>query len=245
MSRLFLVIFLVCDLKVLAVERNKNSTSKVDMMVIENTTSPLVRASNNQCLLNSCPRGPLTCSDENGDTCPPGLFCEHGKCKCGIYPYGYLKCNGSQGSSIVLRSFCVNYDEQRNLTLVGNCLRVIDNKIKPGVDYASYVLYHQLPRSVHQLNREMCYSLKRTGALCGRCLPGYYSLAYSFNRTCIRCPNAGLNWFKYIMAAYLPLTLFYMLILFFKINATSSHLFAVVFFCQNMTVPFLVRRCTP
>jgi hypothetical protein len=43
------------------------------------------------------------------------------------------------------------------------------------------------------------------------------------------------------MAAYLPLTLFYLVIIFFKINTTSSVLFAVVYFCQTLTVPLLMR----
>ncbi len=238
--RLFLSIFLLCELEVLLVN-SYNDSKKENLLASEETTSSSLYSDDNQCLLNSCPHGPLPCSDEESDACPPGLFCKGGHCECGVYPNNYIQCDNSSHTSMVLRSFCVNFDEQRNLTLVGDCLRVIDRENKPGVDYASYVLYHQLPRSVHQLNEEMCQSLSRTGALCGSCQDGYYPLAYSFNWTCIQCPNIGLNWFKYVMAAYLPLTLFYILILFFKINATSSHLFAVVFFCQNMTVPFLVR----
>ena len=43
------------------------------------------------------------------------------------------------------------------------------------------------------------------------------------------------------MATYLPLTLFYIIILFFKINTTSSHLFAVVYYCQSLSEPVLLR----
>ncbi len=50
-----------------------------------------------------------------------------------------------------------------------------------------------------------------------------------------------LNWFRYIMAAYLPLTLFYVVILFFKLNITSSHLFAVVYYCQTLSMPMIWR----
>ena len=72
----------------------------------------------------------------------------------------------------------------------------------------------------------------RTGTLCGKCLPDQYPLAYSYDTSCIPCPHARWNWLRYIMAAYIPLTLFYLFIAFFKINITSSHLFSVVFFCQ-------------
>ena len=81
----------------------------------------------------------------------------------------------------------------------------------------------------------------RTGVLCGRCLPDHYPLAYSFNMNCIPCPHARWNWFRYIMAAYFPLTLFYFVIIFFKANTTSSHLYAVVYYSQLISMPYIVR----
>lgn len=90
----------------------------------------------------------------------------------------------------------------------------------------------------------MCRYMNRTGTLCGRCLPDYYPLAYSFNFSCIRCPHAHRNWLKYITAAYLPLTIFCIIILFFKINTTSSQLFAVVYYCQTISMPYVQRMVT-
>ena len=43
------------------------------------------------------------------------------------------------------------------------------------------------------------------------------------------------------MAAYLPLTLFYVVILFFKINVTSSYFLAVIVYCQSLSLPFFSR----
>jgi hypothetical protein len=43
------------------------------------------------------------------------------------------------------------------------------------------------------------------------------------------------------MAAYFPLTLFYIIILFFKVNTTSSQLFPVVYYCQTLSLPLIVR----
>ena len=94
---------------------------------------------------------------------------------------------------------------------------------------------------MHQLDYVMCGYYNKTGTLCGQCLPDHYPLAYSFNMTCIPCPHVHWNWFRYIMAAYLPLTAFCIVMLFFKVNITSSHLFAVVYFCQAITIPIVVR----
>ena len=33
----------------------------------------------------------LTCSEDQEDACPPGLFCEGGQCECGVYPNYIVK----------------------------------------------------------------------------------------------------------------------------------------------------------
>ena len=172
----------------------------------------------------------LTCS--NSSSCALGLFCRDGCCKCGDkYPDVKIKCSDARLS--VMRSYCVTSDEDSNTTFAGDCW----HSIKYPLD-RPLLLYHQLPLD---LNYTMCKSLKRTGTLCGRCLPDHYPLAYSFNMTCIPCPHARWNWFRYIMAAYLPLTLFYLVILFFRINVTSSYLFPVVYICQDLAMPLVLR----
>ena len=83
--------------------------------------------------------------------------------------------------------------------------------------------------------------MKRTGALCGRCQDNHYPLAYSFSLVCVQCHHIHWNWARYIMAAYLPLTLFYLIVLFLKVNVVSGHLHHVVLFSQAMSVPALSR----
>ena len=182
-------------------------------------------------LSGNCPNASLTCSDKKGVSCPPGLFCKEGLCECGVYPYKIVRCNGTL--AFIQKSDCATYSEDRNLTLAGSCISVLWN--------VSNVLYHPLPRTTNQLNGIMCNSTNRTGALCGRCLPDHYPSAYSYKMTCIPCPHARWNWFRYIMAAYLPLTIFYIVILFFKVNITSSYTYAVVYFCQSITAPIVAR----
>ena len=177
--------------------------------------------------------GLISCSKEVEGTCPPGLFCKGGYCKCGagyVYPY-FFQCSDSNVS--VLPKHCATFDSKHNIVQTGSCFYYHVKLQSP-----NGMQYHKLPSDIHQLNNITCNT--RDGPLCGRCLPDHYPLAYSFNLTCIPCPHAGLNWLWYIMAAYLPLTLFYFIIIFFKINITSSHLFAVVYYCQTIATPVLV-----
>ena len=176
------------------------------------------------CLKSHCNESLLMCSES--DSCPPGLFCEEGTCQCAdYYPHNIISCNGTASS--VLSGYCATWDTDRNITLTGACIYNFF-----WITSASYlnVLYREVPP-----NDVMCKLWNRTGALCGKCLPYHFPLAYSYNLTCIPCPHVGWNWFRYIMAAYLPLTLFYLVIFFFKINVTSSHLFVVVIYCQSLS----------
>ena len=182
----------------------------------------------------------LSCSSVYKDSCPPGLFCRKGHCECGkVYPENFISCNGTRSS--LFNYYCLTFDEDTKLTFVGQCIRAL-NRTKSRGNLASDTLYHLLPGNVSQLDARMCRPLNKTGTLCGRCLPDHYPLTYSFNMTCIPCPHAHWNWFRYIMAAYLPLTLLCIAVLFFKINTTSSHLFAVVYYCQTITMPLQIRN---
>ena len=196
--------------------------------VLENVTEASPSCS------TASPHKSLACSETS---CPPGLFCNEGRCECGKdYPYVF-ECAGSDAS--VLSRYCATFDFERNLTLVGACLFTL-NSTDFGGTFPGNTAYHLLPKTTKKLNT-LCHSYNRTGDLCGRCLPDHYPMAYSFNMTCIPCPHVRWSWFRYIMAAYVPLTCFYMIVIFFKINVTSSHLFAVVYYCQALSMPCLVR----
>ena len=65
-----------------------------------------------------------------------------------------------------------------------------------------------------------------------------FHLTCSFNMTCILCTHANRNLWRYVIAAYLPLTL---IIFFFMINIISTHLFAIIVVSQIATVPAVSR----
>ena len=173
--------------------------------------------------------------NDSGMECPPGLFCDNRTCKCAQYHYPYysIKCDEEKGTSALLDCYCATFDDSKNVTRVGACMYNC-NKNKNGVDN----VYDSLTRNDSMIT---CLSFNRAGALCGRCLQEHYPLAYSFNLTCIKCPHVGWNWGRYIMAAYLPLTLFCFFVLFFEINAVTSHLHPVIWCSQMISISALSR----
>ena len=164
----------------------------------------------------------------SSDFCSPWVYCDDGECQCGEAPNQILQCNIETNLSL-LDDNCLTYNKDKYVTEVGWCIFT---------SFKTNSSYTVLPRSLSELDDFMCGKLfNRTGTLCGKCKDGHYPLVYSFDMNCIQCPNGKANWWKYLLAAYLPLTIFYLVVLLFKINAASSSLYPFVFYAQMVSAP--------
>ena len=181
--------------------------------------------------VNNCEN---TSSLSNVPACTsPWTYCDSGTCKCADTE-GIL-CLPS-GQALVEAGYCVTYDEVQDLKQLGRC--VYNNAFK---DKIHKLLYHSLPGNVSELDDVMCGPFNRTGMLCGKCKDGYYPLVNSLDVNCVQCPNGWSNLWKFVMAVFLPLTVFYFIILLFRVNATSSQLHGFIYCCQGIALPSLVR----
>ena len=87
------------------------------------------------------------------------------------------------------------------------------------------------------MGSEMCIrDSHRTGLLCGDCEDGHSPFVLSYNLSCVRCPDGHKNWWKFILVCFLPLTIFYLFVVVFNVNVTSSHLHGVVWFSQVSSI---------
>jgi hypothetical protein len=159
--------------------------------------------------------------------CSPWVYCDHGKCECGEAPNQILQCDVGQNLSL-LDNNCLTYNEESHLTEVGRCIYTSINGVTP---------YTVLPRSLPELDNRLCGTFNRTGVLCSRCKNGHYPMVYSLDVNCIQCPKMKVNWLKYILVAYLPLTIFYVTVLVFKINVATSSLYPFVIYAQAVSLP--------
>jgi hypothetical protein len=169
----------------------------------------------------------------NSSFCSPWVYCDDDEqCKCGDIPNHILHCDTEKNISI-LGDNCLTYNEERNVTEMGMCMFTNMNNGRA---------YMVLPRSILELNEFVCGRLfNRTGTLCGRCKDDHYIQAYSFDVNCILCTNRRNGWWKYILAAYLPLTVFYLIVLLFKVNVAASNLFPFVLYAQAVSLPINAR----
>ncbi len=151
---------------------------------------------------------------------------------------GKLKCDENTQYLSVLDCYCMTYDPISESIDVGACVQNC-MKLEQHLEDALYHC-HTPPQknSLPSINEKMCEKkFNRAGRLCGKCLPGFSPLAYSYNLTCVNCTEGNRNMWKYFVFSLPPTTLFFFIILFFKINTTSSHLHGFVIFAQALVLP--------
>ena len=166
----------------------------------------------------------MICSDSN-------MWFED-ECKCGSTLQGIVQCDSDTGELGVLDCYCMtdHYTPKGKLIpVVGSCTFNCGNLSHSGIDR----VYHAAPSTCSQLNRK--------GTLCGQCLDGYTVPAYGYNFNCIRCNSDLQNWWLYLAYAFLPLTMFIVIILVFRINVVSPKLYVFVFAAQNISTPINLR----
>ena len=179
----------------------------------------------------------LSCNTDGA--CPTWFVCNsENNCQCGDTHDNAVICDELKESA-VLDCNCVTYDKQNQSTYAGLCFYNCQNSnLDKIIDY----VYTRLPRKPEELlNKSACSHFHRTGLLCGDCEEEHSPLVLSYSLSCVRCPDGHKNWWKVILAGFVPLTFFYVFIVVFNINVTSSHLHGVVWFSQALSTPAFVR----
>ena len=174
----------------------------------------------------------------NDSACPIWFICNAKKrCKCDKSQTDKIICDDTTQTSAIMNCNCVTYDKDKGSIYVGACLYNC-HSIKHTYDLA----IRRLPKNPEALlNNSVCRYFHRTGLLCGDCEAGHSPLVFSYNLSCVKCPDGHKNWWKFILAGFLPLTIFYFLILAFNINVTSSRLHGVVWYSQAVSMPSFIR----
>ena len=175
------------------------------------------------------------------DECPTWMYQanESENCICGIDNHHTVKCDQSVEKVYILDSYLMTYDEEVQEVVVGASLYGV------GLynDSSNYDIYHQVPKNKSQLNDYMCGQFNRKGRLCGECKEGYSPLAYTYSVHCMKCSEeeSRRNVFWFLGAAFVPLTIFYIIVVLFKFNANSPILHGFILYAQLASAPFVIR----
>ncbi len=100
----------------------------------------------------------------------------------------------------------------------------------------------KLPQDSSKLESVLCHSINRSGILCGRCMEGYGLFVNGYGLRCRPCPASkeSYNWIFYLMTEFLPVTIFFFIVILFNVSATSGPANAFVFFAQVLTTVFKI-----
>ena len=164
--------------------------------------------------------------------CPPWyvLGNDSSTCKCDVKKFkGILMCDKVEVK--VLDCYCATYDKSSSGMVVGSCFYNCESKSQ----FFHDALYHKT---------DVCMCEKtynRSGLLCGKCKAEMFPLMYSFNMTCIQCDSDAMNWVLFSLVATIPSTLFVILVLSLRVDATSSFLHGFILYSQAISVPTIMR----
>ena len=102
--------------------------------------------------------------------------------------------------------------------------------------------YVTLPIQAGKLGSEV-YAANRMGVLCGECSGSYAPSINDDAFSCVPCNSSQVigNIFKYIGIVYLPLVLFFLVIIFFNVQLTTGPANAFILFSQAIVTNFDTR----
>ena len=119
-------------------------------------------------------------------------------------------------------NLCMTYENETTIS-VGFC---------PYFDLSNYNISEpgliSLPDNISELNDYMCGSMNRKGTLCSECIDGHGPSVTSTKFRCSDCSNAWYSVLLYLLLELVPVTIFYLIVLFFQLNLTSAPMISFI-----------------
>ena len=173
-----------------------------------------------------------------GRNCPTWHYLsENGDCVCGSTLEDMVVCNDTLGVVGVLEYNCLTSDG--NQSVVGHCLAVDVHRERLLSELGNY---NKVFPTLSEQDSHTCGFLNRHGRLCGQCKPNTSIHAYTYDMKCYPCSSKlWIEVLKYIGFAYLPLTVFLVIVVVFHISVTSPVMNVPVLCCQLLSMPFALR----
>ncbi len=142
-----------------------------------------------------------------------------GRCECNGGPRDMLKCE-LKGRVRISSFYCMTYDNTSRKTSVGAC------PFSKGTTLDD--LTREQPRDRNKLNNFTCGWLRRQGILCSHCKESLGVAVLSYKYECTKCLGYFKGWLLYSVLALLPITIFFLIIIFCNIRAAAAHMNAFI-----------------
>ena len=161
--------------------------------------------------------------------CPPWKYRKdnNSSCVCGRGLYDTVQCSENSSTVLLLTCYCMSYSENGDGLMMGACPFLCTNQFYTRI-FADTNLSDLCNSHILQ---------NRQGQLCGQCKDNHSPSPYSYQLKCADCSHYKYNWLKYLMMAYAPLTVFFFMVIIFRLNALSGSMNAFIFICQIISCP--------
>ena len=166
-------------------------------------------------------------------TCPPWKYHKYHNlsCVCGPGIHNVVDCKDNKSTVSLLTCHCMSYSDNGDGVVMGACPFLCTNSYYTKI-YADTNLSNLCDRDIHQ---------NRQGQMCGQCKDNHSPSPYSYQLQCAHCSHYKYNWLKYLVMAYAPLTVFYFIVIIFRLNALSASMNSIVFFSQIISSPAVMN----
>ena len=159
-------------------------------------------------------------------TCPTWYHTNSaGQCKCGVHLRNKVICKPNKKVATIAW-LCMSYDNKSKVTVAGKC-------IYSHLDSFNDNYFIEQPIAVTELDNFTCGWLKRTGLLCSHCRNQSHGVsALSYRYECVECLGSVYGWLLYFTLIFVPVTLFFLVIITCNIRATAPHMNAFICIVQ-------------
>ena len=163
--------------------------------------------------------------------CPPWSYFDVEKQMCSHDIYYAVQF--FDGRTHLRVGYCATYDEALELVSFSPCPYFQSDGFTVQKT-RNNIWYIELPDNISKLNDYMCGPLNRKGRVCSECRDGFGPAVTSVGFT-IQCSNCTGVWYGlplYLFLEFVPVTIFYLIILILEINITSAPMICYILYSQ-------------
>ena len=145
-------------------------------------------------------------------------------CNCVDSLIEAVRCDEVEQRSYLSLQYCMTFDNATGMVYSGPCPYNYFTVKAEG-------LWVPLPQNVSKLNEYLCGAFNREGTFCGQCMRGYGLSVYSPDLQCSKCDKHS-GWAWYIFTEFVLQTIFFVIIIIFRVSITTPSLNAFVLYSQ-------------
>ena len=174
-------------------------------------------------------------TSQNTTSCPVWHHYNTATSMCQCLPDWLITCKGDNAFSKL--GNILAYDEKLNLLSVYRYQSYKHWKKYNATDTGRI----PLPDSISELNSYVCAPFKRKDYLCSECIGGYGPTLIASTCTdnvCYSCTDDWTGIAKYLCLMFIPITVFYLVVLVFRLNLASATTTCFIVYCQLLVFTF-------